>query len=77
MARFDIAKQSTDINSGVLDQRVVHEAIRCGVVARLAPDIRARPRQARRNETGAAYDPRRSDHLNRTEGRFLSLGRAA
>ena len=38
--RFDTAKQSTDLTSGVLDQRVVCEALRRGVVDRLAPQLR-------------------------------------
>ena len=39
--RFETAKQSTDLVSGILDQHVVHEAIRRGVIARLAPEQRA------------------------------------
>jgi 2-aminoadipate transaminase len=38
--RFDTAKQSTDLTSGVLDQRIVVEALRRGVVERLAPRLR-------------------------------------
>ena len=38
--RFDTAKQSTDLTSGVLDQRIVVEALRRGVVDRLAPRLR-------------------------------------
>jgi 2-aminoadipate transaminase len=38
--RFDTAKQSTDLTSGVLDQRIVCEALRRGVVDRLAPKLR-------------------------------------
>jgi 2-aminoadipate transaminase len=45
--RFDTAKQSTDLTSGVLDQRVVHEAIRRGVIDRLAPVLRAQYRHKR------------------------------
>jgi 2-aminoadipate transaminase len=45
--RFETAKQSTDLTSGILDQRVVHEAVRRGVVARLAPQLRALYRQKR------------------------------
>jgi 2-aminoadipate transaminase len=46
--RFDTAKQSTDLTSGILDQRIVHEAVRRGVVHRLAPALRALlPREAR------------------------------
>jgi 2-aminoadipate transaminase len=39
--RFDTAKQASDLTSGILDQRMVHEAVRRGVVARLAPRLRA------------------------------------
>jgi 2-aminoadipate transaminase len=38
--RFDTAKQSADLTSGILDQRVVHEAVVRGVVGRLAPRLR-------------------------------------
>jgi 2-aminoadipate transaminase len=45
--RFETAKQSTDLTSGVLDQHVVYEAVRRGVVDRLAPRLRALYRQKR------------------------------
>jgi len=45
--RFDTAKQSTDLTSGILDQRIVHEAVRRGVVHRLAPALRALYREKR------------------------------
>jgi 2-aminoadipate transaminase len=38
--RFDTAKQSTDLTSGILDQHIVHEALRRGVADRLAPRLR-------------------------------------
>jgi 2-aminoadipate transaminase len=38
--RFETAKQSTDLTSGILDQRIVHEAIRRGVIDALAPKLR-------------------------------------
>jgi 2-aminoadipate transaminase len=38
--RFDTAKQSTDLTSGILDQRIVHQALRSGVADRLAPRLR-------------------------------------
>jgi len=38
--RFDTAKQSTDLTSGILDQHIVDEALRRGVAARLAPRLR-------------------------------------
>ena len=39
--RFETAKQSTDLTSGILDQHVVYEAVRRGVVDALAPKLRA------------------------------------
>jgi len=39
--RFDTAKQSTDLTSGILDQHIVHEALRAGIPDRLAPRLRA------------------------------------
>lgn len=41
VARFDLAKQSMDLSSGIFDQRVVDLAIRRGVLQRLAPKLRA------------------------------------
>ena len=38
--RFDTAKQSTDLTSGILDQHIVHEALQRGVADRLAPRLR-------------------------------------
>jgi 2-aminoadipate transaminase len=38
--RFDTAKQSTDLTSGILDQRIVLEAVRRGVPERIAPQLR-------------------------------------
>jgi 2-aminoadipate transaminase len=45
--RFETAKQSTDLTSGILDQRLVHEAVRRGVVEALAPRLRALYRHKR------------------------------
>ena len=39
--RFETAKQSTDLTSGILDQHLVHEAVTRGVVHALAPKLRA------------------------------------
>jgi 2-aminoadipate transaminase len=38
--RFETAKQSIDLTSGILDQRVVHQAVRRGLLASLAPRLR-------------------------------------
>lgn len=40
--RLETAKQSVDLTSGILDQRIAFEAIRRGVLDRLAPRLRAR-----------------------------------
>jgi 2-aminoadipate transaminase len=45
--RFDTAKQSVDLTSGILDQRIVLEAIRRGVPERIAPQLRALYRHKR------------------------------
>jgi 2-aminoadipate transaminase len=45
--RFETAKQSADLASGTLDQRMAYEAVRRGVVDRLAPVLRARYRAKR------------------------------
>jgi 2-aminoadipate transaminase len=45
--RFDTAKQSADLMTGSLDQRIVHEALRRGVIDRLAPQLRALYRRKR------------------------------
>ena len=39
--RFETAKQSADLTSGILDQYIAFEAVRRGVVDRLAPRLRA------------------------------------
>jgi 2-aminoadipate transaminase len=39
--RFETAKQSTDLTSGILDQHLVYEAVKRGVVHALAPKLRA------------------------------------
>jgi 2-aminoadipate transaminase len=45
--RFETAKQSTDLTSGILDQHLVYEAVRRGVVDALAPKLRALYRHKR------------------------------
>jgi 2-aminoadipate transaminase len=51
--RFETAKQSVDLTSGILDQHVVHEAVRRGVVDRLAPQLRSLYRRKREVMEGA------------------------
>ena len=38
--RFETAKQSVDLTTGTLDQRIVDEAVRRGAIERLAPQLR-------------------------------------
>lgn len=45
--RFETAKQSADLMTGSLDQRVVHEAARRGALDRLAPTLRGLYRRKR------------------------------
>lgn len=45
--RVEMAKQATDLCSGVFDQRIVHLALARGVVERLAPQLRAHYRDKR------------------------------
>jgi 2-aminoadipate transaminase len=45
--RFDTAKQAVDLTSGILDQRIVHQAILRGVIERSAPALRALYRRKR------------------------------
>lgn len=51
--RFETAKQSADLTSGILDQYVVYEAVRRGLLERLAPQLRARYRLKRDVMQGA------------------------
>jgi 2-aminoadipate transaminase len=45
--RFDTAKQSVDLTSGILDQRMVLEAVKRGVLEKLAPRLRGLYQQKR------------------------------
>jgi 2-aminoadipate transaminase len=45
--RFETAKQTVDLMTGSLDQRMVHEAVRRGALERLAPSLRSLYRQKR------------------------------
>lgn len=45
--KFELAKQSMDLSSGIFDQRVVHQAVVRGVVDRLAPHLRRHYQQKR------------------------------
>lgn len=64
--RFETAKQSVDLATGTLDQRVIFEALRRGILGRLAPVLRATYRQRRdvmeealRQELGSRFTWRR------------------
>lgn len=54
--RFDAAKQSVDLTSGILDQRVVLEAVRRGVIDRVAPRLRDLYRRKRDVMEKAIHD---------------------
>jgi 2-aminoadipate transaminase len=59
--RFETAKQSTDLTSGILDQHIVHEALRRGVAERLAPrlrDLYKHKRDVMAHAIGARLGPR-------------------
>ena len=60
--RLETAKQSVDLTSGILDQRMAHEAVRCGVIEKLAPALRARYR-AKRDVMEAAIRRELGDRL--------------
>lgn len=45
--RFETAKQSIDLMTGSLDQRMIHEAVKRGTLDRLAPPLRALYRSKR------------------------------
>ena len=51
--RFETAKQSVDLMTGSLDQRMVHEAVTRGVLQRLAPELRTLYRTKRDVMEGA------------------------
>jgi 2-aminoadipate transaminase len=61
--RFEIAKQAGDLASGSLDQRMVCEAMRRGVVDRLVPRLRATYR-ARRDALAASLRSRLDGRLS-------------
>jgi 2-aminoadipate transaminase len=61
--RFEIAKQSADLATGTLDQRIALEAMRRGVVDRLVPTLRASYR-ARRDALVASLRARLGGQLS-------------
>ena len=76
--RFDTAKQSTDLTSGILDQRIVVEALRRGVVDRLAPRLRELYRRKRDvMEAAIREQHRRPADVVAAQGWLLHLGDAA
>ena len=60
--RFETAKQSADLTSGILDQRIAHEAVCQGLLDALAPALRARYR-ARRDVMQRAIEREIGDRL--------------
>jgi 2-aminoadipate transaminase len=55
-AKLELAKQAADLCTGVFDQRLVDECCRRGVLARLAPGLRAHYREKRDVMVGALQD---------------------
>jgi 2-aminoadipate transaminase len=53
IAKFDLAKQAADICAGALDQRVIHQAIRRGVLTRQGERLRAHYQHKRKVMEGA------------------------
>ena len=76
--RFETAKQAADLATGSLDQRIVCEAMRRGVVDRLVPSLRAVYR-ARRDVLMASLEARlgRPALVGRAARRVLPVGDAA
>jgi 2-aminoadipate transaminase len=66
--RLETAKQSVDLMSGSLDQRIVHEAIRGGAIERLAPRLRELYRR-KRDVMEAALRAEVGDRLRWTQPR--------
>jgi 2-aminoadipate transaminase len=52
-ARFELAKQATDLCTGTFDQRIVHEACRRGLLATHVPQLRAHYQRKRDAMMGA------------------------
>ena len=76
--RFETAKQSVDLMTGSLDQRIVHEAVRRGALERLAPSLRALYRGKRDvMEQALRARARRPAAVAGAEGRLLPVGDAA
>ena len=77
-AKLEIAKQASDLCTGELDQRIVYEACRRGILDRQAADAaRALSGEARRDGRGAAARARRRDQLAGSARRLLPVGDAA
>ena len=66
--RLETAKQSVDLMTGSLDQRIVYEAIRCGAIDRIAPQLRDLYR-GKRDAMEAALRREVGDRLHWTEPR--------
>ena len=77
-AKFEMAKQAADLCTGALDQRVVYECCRRGILDRQLPLLR-RHYQEKRDVMTDALDARirRGSELARTTRRLLPLGDAA
>ncbi len=74
-AKIETVKQATDLCTGVLDQRIVHEALRRGIVTARLPELcRQVQAQARHVGVRASSGVRRSAHMALAAWRVLSLG---
>ena len=77
-AKFEIAKQAADLCTGELDQRIVYEACRRGILDRQAPMLRAHYQHKRDVMVAALAREFGGDaHVARSARRILPLGDAA
>lgn len=71
MTRFEAAKQATDMCTGTLDQRIVHEAIVRGVLRRQIPELRRQYQRRRDAMEGALTTELPDSRWNRPKGGFF------
>ena len=77
-AKFEVAKQAADLCAGTLDQRVVYEACRQGLLDRQLPILRAAlPAETRHDGLGAPRGLRRDTAVAGATRRVLPVGDAA
>ena len=77
-AKLELAKQAADLCTGELDQRIVYEACRRGILDRQLPMLRASlSAEARRDGRGPAARARQRADVARSARRVLPVGDAA